>query len=561
MQQQMGFNQYSQQQQQNQSTGSQPPSDHQSFNLTDETEDKNEEEPIPTQTSKKSNRGAHLKAKAKKNQRYRITSRNQETSLKRVDPKRGVAFGGKILDVYNIEAKRRGFIELTKNMLTGKWTPMNASIQKFNQLVAKTLALSGENDEDWITRVEILYKTHVGTEFKHKSAWLFLKGKHKWTNPESTNARRYRFRVTDEELEHFGDDALPQPPGLQRIAKSQRFGSNSTASSGANPPRVRLFAGVMIVGRGRDGIVGKSGRKRREEGWKFGNFTTLVIGVSKGFAMSVLLAWFVWGKWWSDCRSDVSCGGVAENGERWLWRLWREIRESNSALNRGLGTGVTTQEALFSLKIHYAGYFTESPSRKNIMHYSFLKPDMNLDTRLYALGNDDDVRIMSEYIRLRYKMVEKENDANEICESSTRHEDGESSQPKTTIDTAQTEFATDFYTTCDPLIGQDFDPFFGLDGAPVDATNTPTTKTDYDENMYEDGSDSDSDGYSTKSDRLVDEENELVDVEVDMDGFDKANANTMRNKGTSEFNAYEDFDIGIEVVDNDEFESASDEEG
>nr|GFC52399.1 hypothetical protein [Tanacetum cinerariifolium] len=70
MQQQMGFNQYSRQQQQNQSTGSQPPSDHQSnhqyFNLIDETEDENEEEPIPTPTSKKSNRGAHLKAKAKK---------------------------------------------------------------------------------------------------------------------------------------------------------------------------------------------------------------------------------------------------------------------------------------------------------------------------------------------------------------------------------------------------------------------------------------------------------------------------------------------------------------
>ncbi|GJV04403.1 hypothetical protein Tco_1337972 [Tanacetum coccineum] len=104
-------------------------------------------------------------------------------------------------------------------MLTGKWTPMNASVQKFNQLVSEMLAHSEENDEDWITRVEILYKTHVGTEFKHKSAWLFLKGKHKWTNPESTNARRNRFRVTDEEPEHFGDDALPRPPGLQQIAK------------------------------------------------------------------------------------------------------------------------------------------------------------------------------------------------------------------------------------------------------------------------------------------------------------------------------------------------------
>nr|GEW19105.1 hypothetical protein [Tanacetum cinerariifolium] len=261
MQQQMGFNQYSQQQ--NQSTDSQPPSDHQSFNLIDETEDKNEEEPIPTPTSKKSNRGARLNAKAKKTKdtesqveikkrARKVWTQNEELLLAESfiqiseDLKTGCdqqkdTFWYKILNVYNTEAKRRGFIEHTKNMLTGKWTSMNASIQKFNQLVAETLALSMENDEDWITRVKILFKTHVGTEFKHKSAWLFLKGKHKWTNPESTNARRYRFRVTDEEPEHFGDDALPRPPGLQRIAKSQRSGSNSTASSGSNPLMYQEF--------------------------------------------------------------------------------------------------------------------------------------------------------------------------------------------------------------------------------------------------------------------------------------------------------------------------------
>nr|GEX14912.1 exonuclease V, chloroplastic [Tanacetum cinerariifolium] len=200
MQQQMGFSQYSQQQQQNQSTGSQPPSDHQSFNLIDETEDENEEEPIPT--SKKSNRGA---------QSFIQISEDPKTGC---DQQKDT-FWDKILDMYNTEAKRRGFIERTKNKLTGKWTPMNASIQKFNQLVSETLALSGENDEDWITRVEILYKTHV--------------------------ARRYRFRVTDEEPEHFGDDALPRTPGLQRIAKSQRSGSNSTASSGSNPLMYQEF--------------------------------------------------------------------------------------------------------------------------------------------------------------------------------------------------------------------------------------------------------------------------------------------------------------------------------
>ncbi|GKD50143.1 hypothetical protein Tco_1279119 [Tanacetum coccineum] len=56
-----------------------------------------------------------------------------------------------------------------------------------------------------------------------------------WQNPKSTLARRNRLWVTGEEPEHFGEDALPRPPGLQRISKSQRTGSNSTASSGSNP--------------------------------------------------------------------------------------------------------------------------------------------------------------------------------------------------------------------------------------------------------------------------------------------------------------------------------------
>ncbi|GJS77625.1 hypothetical protein Tco_0727506 [Tanacetum coccineum] len=236
MQQQMRFNQFSQQQQQqqqpNQSTTSQPQSDHQSFNLIDETEDDNKEEPISTLTSKKTSRGVRLKAKAKKTKEtesqveIKKRARNMWTQDEELllaesfiqiseDPKIGCdqqkyTFWYKILDVYNTKAKRRGFIERTKNMLTEKWTPMNASVQKFNQLVSETLAHSRENDEDWITR-------------------------QKWTNPESTNARRNHFRVTDYEPEHFGDDALHRPPGLQQIAKSQRSGSNSTASSGSNP--------------------------------------------------------------------------------------------------------------------------------------------------------------------------------------------------------------------------------------------------------------------------------------------------------------------------------------
>ncbi|GKC70090.1 hypothetical protein Tco_1115973 [Tanacetum coccineum] len=116
-------------------------------------------------------------------------------------------------------------------MLTGKLTPMNRDVQKFNSLVLETSVMSGENNEDLMMRVKILNKTHMGSDFKHKSAWRVLKDKHTWKNPESTLTRRNRLQVTNEEPELFGEDALPRPPEAQRIAKSQ-LSSNSTASSG-----------------------------------------------------------------------------------------------------------------------------------------------------------------------------------------------------------------------------------------------------------------------------------------------------------------------------------------
>ncbi|GJT11148.1 probable serine/threonine-protein kinase PBL7 [Tanacetum coccineum] len=69
----------------------------------------------------------------------------------------------------------------------------------------------------------------------------YVESWHKWKNPESTLQRRSRLRGTDKEPDHFGDDELPRPPGLQRIAKSQRSGSNSTASSSSNPVAYQEF--------------------------------------------------------------------------------------------------------------------------------------------------------------------------------------------------------------------------------------------------------------------------------------------------------------------------------
>ncbi|GKA15264.1 hypothetical protein Tco_0695011 [Tanacetum coccineum] len=70
-------------------------------------------------------------------------------------------FWYKIRDVYNQEANKKGFQERTKNMLTGKWIPMNAAVMKFNKLYKETLAHSGENNENHMARVLQLYETIV----------------------------------------------------------------------------------------------------------------------------------------------------------------------------------------------------------------------------------------------------------------------------------------------------------------------------------------------------------------------------------------------------------------
>ncbi|GKB83055.1 hypothetical protein Tco_0949950 [Tanacetum coccineum] len=125
-------------------------------------------------------------------------------------------------------------------MLTGKWTPMNTAVLKFNQLVQETAVHSGENDDDHMSRVYMLYDATVGGGFKHRSAWLFLKGKHKWTNPDSTLQRRSRLLGNRREPEHFGYDELPTTPGLQRLLKV-KYGFETDASSGSNPAAYQEF--------------------------------------------------------------------------------------------------------------------------------------------------------------------------------------------------------------------------------------------------------------------------------------------------------------------------------
>nr|GEX86672.1 hypothetical protein [Tanacetum cinerariifolium] len=241
-----------------------------------------------------------------------------------------------------------------------------------------------------------------------------------------------------------------------------------------------------------------------------------------------------------------------------------------------------SRESLFSLKVNYVGCFTESPvhelndmvkkigfSGKTIMYYSFLKLDMNLDNGLYALGNDEDVRRMAEYIRLGYNMIEvfiehektivftyiddayntpkqkcvimeipdgvspKNAPVSKMKPRRPVSGNGESSQPNTANPTTQTDFANEFYSASDPFMGvEDFDPFFGLDSKPVEAryaTNECEGKgkevaldddqldVETDNTMDNETGDGNSDNDSSDSsehDELVDVDNELFEKEL-----------------------------------------------
>nr|GEY82642.1 hypothetical protein [Tanacetum cinerariifolium] len=122
-------------------------------------------------------------------------------------------------------------------MLTGKWTPMNKDVGKFNAIYDQTTALSGENDENLYTWVLTFFSDQNNVEFRHRSAWLFLKDKYKWQNPESTQART-RGQLTEDEPEMFGDDAIPRPSGAPRKTKSQRSSASSSATSSSSKNRV-----------------------------------------------------------------------------------------------------------------------------------------------------------------------------------------------------------------------------------------------------------------------------------------------------------------------------------
>ncbi|GJR36470.1 hypothetical protein Tco_1212154 [Tanacetum coccineum] len=100
---------------------------------------------------------------------------------------------------------------------------------KFNLWLQRIAVNCGENDVVQMSRVHTLYDATVGGEFK-ASEWiqLFLKGKLNSGHTPIRTLQKKKIVLLGTARGSgaiFGDDDLPRPTGLQRLAKSQRTGS------------------------------------------------------------------------------------------------------------------------------------------------------------------------------------------------------------------------------------------------------------------------------------------------------------------------------------------------
>nr|GEV12633.1 hypothetical protein [Tanacetum cinerariifolium] len=92
---------------------------------------------------------------------------------------------------------------------------------------------------DFWGSVSYKYKDNEWGKFAHKSAWLFLRDKYKWENPDFTQARRNQgWPIEVDEPELFKDDTISRPFRAPRTSKSQRP-SNSFAILGSQKEKFK----------------------------------------------------------------------------------------------------------------------------------------------------------------------------------------------------------------------------------------------------------------------------------------------------------------------------------
>ncbi|GKA62166.1 hypothetical protein Tco_0761685 [Tanacetum coccineum] len=272
-------------------------------------------------------------------------------------------------------------------------------------------------------------------------------------------------------------------------------------------------------------------------------------------------------------------------------------------------------ENLFSMKIHYAGMFTPQPGRAYVngnsakvkLYYHFRKPDGDLDTGMHALGNDHDVRKFANRQNINLKLEEVNHTYNDSTSVIKEIEDDvmlemqiTKLKPRKPVK-GQSAKKLMLKWIGKPNVGvvdhdNDFVPFLDLDRLDVADREIPQfvgkgksvletveedeiargggneTETNNVINV-EEGSDSEDDSDSGQgsesessdgndSGELVDDENPVEYVQVDMDTFDKSNVDTLDvDDRHGEFNANEEIDVDLDVIHNEEFESASYKDG
>ncbi|GJW94739.1 hypothetical protein Tco_0174411 [Tanacetum coccineum] len=98
---------------------------------------------------------------------------------------------------------------------------------------------------------------HSPPLFGHPISWNLLEAheatclcyKHKWKNPNSTQARRNGGRPIDLDGEPvlFGDDPIPHPSGAPRPSKSQRSSNSSATSVSSKKQSTDLMKQKMAI--------------------------------------------------------------------------------------------------------------------------------------------------------------------------------------------------------------------------------------------------------------------------------------------------------------------------
>ncbi|GJW67985.1 hypothetical protein Tco_0122409 [Tanacetum coccineum] len=252
--------------------------------------------------------------------------------------------------------------------------------------------------------------------------------------------------------------------------------------------------------------------------------------------------------------------------------------------------------ALFSLKVHYASMFTNPPNRSYVngdfcffdcfdieeflvievtdmvnklgysenvtMFYHFKKPSCYLDNGLHTLRNDYDVLALSEYVRLRNRVIEVyvEHHSSTLDTYYQTHQVTKISTPKNSCIIEEPDDARNLLGWSDIRdrlgVGQSSQVIkVGQSNDIAPLVNVGGTFKGKGKGIEVDVGD------KGKCIALDDEENLVEEVALNMDTFDRTDVNNMDyDQNTKEFNVNEDFEVDMDVMDPDEYESASDED-